>query len=252
VATESVATDAESPAQTRNPVTSPEHLLDNAAWASLNGEHQHFAQGSGQARRYRPDVSPIMAIAPRSDDQVWHDLLALAGTGGQVILASDLPELAPGWQIEFQAAGVQMIGTDALTVDRAEEIVTLGAGDGPEMLSLVGRAQPGPFEARTYEMGTYLGIRRGDTLIAMAGERLHPPGWTEISAVCTDADFRGQGLATALVRAVAQNIRQRGEKPFLHAAQTNLNAIRLYQGLGFEIRREVQFTALRAPGEGAA
>ena len=52
----------------------------------------------------------------------------------------------------------------------------------------------------------------------MAGERLHPPGWTEISAVCTDPAFRGQGLASRLVLAVAAGIRARGETPFLHTA----------------------------------
>ena len=86
----------------------------------------------------------------------------------------------------------------------------LGAADVPEMLDLVERTQPGPFLARTVELGTYLGIRRDGRLVAMAGERLHPPGFTEISAVCTDAAYRGQGLATRLVRAVAAGIRRRG------------------------------------------
>ncbi len=82
----------------------------------------------------------------------------------------------------------------------------------------------------------------------MAGERLHPPGWTEISAVCTDAAHRGQGLATRLVRAVAHGIRQRGETPFMHAAATNTAAIRLYASLGFRLRRTTTFAAARIPG----
>jgi predicted GNAT family acetyltransferase len=123
----------------------------------------------------------------------------------------------------------------------------LGAADAEEMLALVARTQPGPFEPRTHELGTYLGVRRDGALIAMAGERLHPPGYTEISAVCTDAAYRGQGWATVLVRAVAHNIRERGETPFLHVAKTNVNAARLYDALGFELRREVVFTALRSP-----
>ncbi len=101
--------------------------------------------------------------------------------------------------------------------------------------------------ARTVELGTYLGLRRDGKLIAMAGERLHPPGFTEISAVCTDAAFRGQGLATRLVRAVAAGIRRRGETPFMHAAATNTNAIRLYESIGFHIRRRTVFAMLTAP-----
>ena len=113
------------------------------------------------------------------------------------------------------------------------------------MLALVGRTRPGPFLPRTIEMGTYVGLRRGGSLIAMAGERLHPAGWTEISAVCTDAAFRGQGIGTRLVRAVAMGIRDRDERPFLHAAATNETAIRLYLALGFEVRRTVSFLSVR-------
>jgi predicted GNAT family acetyltransferase len=81
----------------------------------------------------------------------------------------------------------------------------------------------------------------------MAGERLHPPGWTEISAVCTDAAWRGQGLASRLVLAVAAGIRARSETPFLHAAASNVNAIRLYEELGFRLRKTTVFSATRVP-----
>ena len=81
----------------------------------------------------------------------------------------------------------------------------------------------------------------------MAGERLRPGGATEISAVCTDAEVRGQGLASRLVLAVAHGIRARGEVPFLHAAAHNEVAIRLYLALGFEVRRSVVFGAVHTP-----
>jgi hypothetical protein len=81
----------------------------------------------------------------------------------------------------------------------------------------------------------------------MAGERLRPPGWTEISAVCTDPGHRGQGLATRLVRAVAAGIRERGDTPFLHASATNTGAIRLYESIGFTLRRRSAFLLVRTP-----
>ncbi len=81
----------------------------------------------------------------------------------------------------------------------------------------------------------------------MAGERLHPPGWTEISAVCTDESVRGQGLASRLVRAVAYGIRERGETPFLHTSAASTGAIRLYEALGFRLRAHPEFLSLQAP-----
>ena len=83
----------------------------------------------------------------------------------------------------------------------------------------------------------------------MAGERLHPPGYTEISAVCTDAAHRGRGLATRLVLAVAAGIRARGEVPFLHTGADNTGAIRLYERLGFRLRARPDFVALTVPSD---
>jgi predicted GNAT family acetyltransferase len=114
-------------------------------------------------------------------------------------------------------------------------------------VELVRATRPGPFLARTVELGGYLGIRREGRLVAMAGERLRPPGWAEISAVCTAADYRGQGLGTRLVLAVAAGIRDRGEIPFMHTAADNVNAIRLYEALGFVHRRTTVFRAARVP-----
>jgi predicted GNAT family acetyltransferase len=109
----------------------------------------------------------------------------------------------------------------------------------------VERTKPGPFLARTIELGSYFGIRRDSVLIAMAGERLRPPGWTEISAVCTDVEYRGKGLASRLMKAVGAGILARSERPLLHAASDNTNAIRLYQDLGFSPRRHISFEVVR-------
>src|SRR6185369_6522417 len=142
-----------------------------------------------------------------------------------------------GWELVAEFPGVQMVDV-SLRAAPHPEAVRLTAADVPEILGLVERTDPGPFRPRTIELGTYLGIRREGALVAMAGERLHPPGWTEISAVCTDPAYRGRGLATTLVRAVAHVIRERGEIPFMHAAADNVHAIGLYQSLGFELRRK--------------
>jgi len=96
-------------------------------------------------------------------------------------------------------------------------------------------------------LGVYLGIRDRGTLIAMAGERLQPDGWIEISGVCTDPAYRGRGLARLLMELVAAGIRQRGQRPFLHVMASNTGAIRLYESMGYSIRRPVDVSAYR-PG----
>lgn len=229
--------------------TTEPHVLDNPAWESLVGPHAHLSEGGDRARRYRSSVSPILGVRDLSDPRTWPELVSLVGPGQDVPLTSLEVELPPGWSTAMAVEGVQMVATDALDDRPDPEAVTLGRGDVDDMLALVARTQPGPFERETYLMGRYLGIRRDGVLVAMAGERLHPPGWTEISAVCTDADVRGQGLASGLVRAVAHSIRSRGERPFLHAAAFNTGAIALYEHLGFELRRTTTFAVVRTPDD---
>lgn len=229
-------------------------VLDNPGWASLTGWHAALAHRQGRAARFLPDVSPFAAIADDVDDTVWADLAELVGVGGTVAvtgapLLDGRVSVPPDWLVMW-GEGVQLVGTQLRTGPDPDAVV-LTREDVPEMLDLVARTQPGPFLPRTHELGTYLGIRRDGALVAMAGERLHPPGWTEISAVCTDASVRGQGLASRLVRAVGHGVRARGETPFLHAAADNVDAIRLYLSLGFTLRRRTAFVVVTVPQGGA-
>ncbi|MET8002067.1 GNAT family N-acetyltransferase [Nonomuraea glycinis] len=222
------------------------HPLDNPALAALTGPHAHLAERRGEVVRYPLDVAPFVALPAEPSAAVWDDVAALAGPGAVVPLAGVTVPLPDGWEVAATVAGVQLSGENVAGRPDAEA-VPLTAADVPEMLDLVGRTQPGPFLPRTIELGGYLGIRREGALVAMAGRRLRPPGWTEISAVCTDEAFRGRGLATRLVLAVAAGIRARGETPFMHAAASNTGAIRLYESLGFRLRRTATFLAVRVP-----
>ncbi|AWT41474.1 MULTISPECIES: GNAT family N-acetyltransferase [Streptomyces] len=228
------------------------HVLDNPALASLTGPHARFAERRGRVLRYPVDVSPWLALPDEPDADDWADLAALAGPGAEVPLPGYRGPVPANWEVTQRIDGVQFVD-DGLAAAPDPEAVRLGPADVPEMTDLVARTRPGPFLPRTIELGTYLGIRREGRLVAMAGERLHPPGWTEISAVCTDPAARGQGLATRLILAVAHGIRERGETPFLHTSAANRDAIRLYESLGFRLRRRTAFLAARAPervGEG--
>ena len=217
-------------------------LLDNAVWHALTTRQQGFAEVTGAARRYHPDVS-VFAAMEEPDDDAWRDLAELVGPGGfAVLFRAELPRPPGGWTRAGRGVGHQMVLGELASVD-APDARRLGPDDAGEMLALVELTRPGPFCVRTLELGTYYGVFDGSALVAMAGERLSLPGYTEISAVCTHPDHRGRGLAAGLTALVARGIEARGDPAFLHHAAENEPARRIYESLGFEFRREVGFAA---------
>ena len=220
-------------------------MLNNPVWAALTGPQACFAEAAGNAARYLPDIAPFAALSDPADPAAWRDLAQI--TDHAVLTGSSITPLA-GWETDRVTRGVQMIGQSMSGVEDPEAVL-LTERDVPEMLDLVARAEPGPFLKRTIDLGRFLGIRDADgRLIAMAGERFRLPGWTEVSAVCTDPQWRGKGLGARLTLAVAAGILARGELPFLHAVHDNDDAIRLYGRLGFTHSADVVFVSYRLTG----
>ncbi|KXP01482.1 GNAT family N-acetyltransferase [Tsukamurella pseudospumae] len=223
------------------------HVLDDPVRASLRGAHARFRLGDGAVVRYRPDVARFVGHPVRPNPEEFDALARLAVPGIPLSLRGVREPLPAGWRVVGEVPLVQYDGA-ALATAPDDDAEVLGPRNADEILDLVARTRPGPFERRTVELGLYLGLRdeRG-RLIAAAGERLHPPGWTEISAVCTDPAHRGRGLATRLVRAVGHHIRQRGDTPFLHTSAENTSARALYEGLGFELRAAIPLLLVHPP-----
>jgi ribosomal protein S18 acetylase RimI-like enzyme len=221
-------------------------VLDNPVYASLGGTHARFAEVRGRVRRYSPDVAPFLGMPAAPSAQDWRDAAELIGQGSYVAVPQRADQIPDGWRALDTFDLVQMIGEQVTGADCAEALA-LGAADVPEMLELVAETEPGPFLARTIELGDYLGIRRDGALVAMAGERFHPPGWAEISAVCTKPTHRGSGLASGLMAALIARIERRSERPFLHVLASNSTAIRLYEDLGFAVRQRLTIT-VATPG----
>ncbi|MFJ5925831.1 GNAT family N-acetyltransferase [Kitasatospora sp. NPDC092948] len=224
-------------------------VLDDPVASSLAGRHAHLARHHGRASSYHPEVAGISTLNAHTDPGSWDDLLELLGADAFALLFH-CPALPPDhWVPEFTLPGYQLIHTGPLPAlpRTTAQVVELGPADVPEMLALVERTRPGPFHVRTRELGTYLGIRENGALVAMAGERLKPPGWTEVSAVCTAPEARGRGHAATLITTLVHQITARGERPFLHSAADNTTAMALYQRLGFTIRTEVTFRGFRTP-----
>jgi ribosomal protein S18 acetylase RimI-like enzyme len=230
------------------PGATDDHGLDQAVWRSLTGRQRHLGVATARSAAYHRDVSPFAAFASAPAERDWAELATLVGADREVAFTPD--ELVPpdGWVVEEVGYGYQMTGEHVASTQAAltETVRDLGADDVDDIFALFEVARPGPFEQRTIAFGDYRGIRHDGVLVAMAGTRMRFDGWTEISALATHPEFRGRGFGAYLLLDVAARIRSRGEQPFLHVAAEN-PAIRLYEKLGFRIRRETRFTFVRSP-----
>jgi predicted GNAT family acetyltransferase len=224
------------------------HSLDNLIWHSLSTNHARFAESNGLAIRYQTEIAPLAAVQEQSP-AAYQALADLLGPEDVAVLFLDTPPQVPdGWRFIMNTMLEQMVCENPLPVlDHADVIQDLHAEDIPRMIALARLTEPGPFRQRTIELGGYRGIRNGDHLVAMTGQRTNPPGFIEVSAVCTHPDYRGRGYANALVSRVASAILEYGETPFLGVRQDNTAAIRVYEKLGFRIRRSLYLVVVKRP-----
>lgn len=224
------------------------HVLDDPAWGALTGPHSTLALGDDRARRYPAEMSPFASVADRDNAADWSRLAALAGRGATLgLFADSAPE---GWErvagydcYQYVHEGAALPSAPELGGDA--RLVPLGEADIPEAMDLVERTKPGPFLPRTIDFGGYHGVRVGDRLAAMAGQRMRPEGWCEVSAVCSDPEWRGRGFAVQAMLAVMRGIGERGERPFLHVETVNERAIAVYERLGFTRRTRLNVLVAR-------
>lgn len=224
------------------------HVLDNAAWWALHQSQAGFGETRQLAARYTPAISPIGAVREPTQ-QAFEALAQLCGRE-PVALISELATLPlPPSVRTLRHVGLHQMVCETAAPPVAVDAIKLGPRDAEDVLALVALTEPGPFARRTLELGTYLGIRNAGRLHAMTGERLKPPGWTEVSGVCTHPDGRGRGYALALVTAVTNAIIARGQAAFLHVAigsPSEKSALRVYERVGFRTRRQLHLHVLVA------
>ena len=175
---------------------------------------------------------------------------AIVGPGGHALFSGH-PDHPENWTVERQFQIRQLVLDhpldDRLLTAVRDPVRLLGPADASAMAVLAEMTKPGPWCARTPELGNFFGIDDAHGLAAMAGERLQFQTAVEISGVCTDERARGSGYAAALVVTVATQIQARGTLPFLHVREANTDAIRLYERLGFRVRTVKDVALLRAP-----
>ena len=226
-------------------VPNSSHPLDHPIWTALTTSQRGLAEVDARARRYPTKVTPF-ADMPDLSAENFAALAALMSPADIAVLFTPEAVKVPAeFKVVLADTGEQMIGTPIETPANGVEIVTLGVDDVPDMIELTALTRPGPFTARTHELGTFLGIRIDGQLVAMAGERMKPAQYTEMTAVCVHPSHRGRGYGQMLLGAVSRQIVARGEIPFLHVFTSNHSAIALYRRQGMEIRRRLHVTVLK-------
>ncbi len=226
-------------ATTMNTYPNTYPAIKNTVWHAATTRQQHLAYGDGAARRYYPEVCPLVGLRDQSFEAIA-GLTALVAPGERVWLFEEPPALDPAqWRESRRIPGFQMMlhetaAGDATSRDGDIPSVLLDTvKDAAAMNALKAIAFPGFFGMRTPEMGRYRGIHIDGELVAMAGERLAVPGYREVSAVCTHPAHLGRGYAQRLTREVSAAILADGDVPFLHVAGANARALAVYERLGY-------------------
>ena len=224
-----------------------EDPLSRPVWSMLSGQQADLALECGCALRIDPRYGPFAAARDRSD-AAQADLTEIVRSSPHDIWLVE-PEQWPapsGTKIVRTASLVQMVAEEEGTSSAPEpHILPLIDADVPEMTEIALATEPGPWGELTHKYGQFFGIRDGDRLAAMAGERMRPaPGYAEVSGVCTWPEYRGQGMARRLIAHVMHAQRARGETPFLHSYAGNAAAIGLYESLGFRMVGNMVVTVL--------
>ncbi|MDE2155509.1 MAG: GNAT family N-acetyltransferase [Xanthomonadaceae bacterium] len=222
--------------------------LDNPFWSSLRSRHRALAQCIGDAARYPAHYAPFLGVANAQAD-VAGAIAALLEPGEAVYLLGVAPKLPDGWVLQAHGELAQMVCTAAIPSIDGPPVIELSEPHRADVLALTALVYPHYFRPRTMELGRYFGIYRDGRLAAMIGERLGTDACQEISAVCTHPDFLGRGYARRLVAQLSNDNLARGRLPFLHVSRQNRRASRLYEQLGYRLRRDIGFWSLgRAPG----
>ena len=220
------------------------HVLNNPAFNALTTGNKSLNLGNEQIKFFGNQVAPFIGFDVNAE-QGFQELYELLPHDGPAIYISPAAIAIPKeWDVLNLVMCHQMIYEgDHSPVNQTLQPLTYK--DVPQMMALTQLTNPGPFLKNTIDFGHYEGIFEGDKLIAMAGQRLNPLPYAEISAVCTHPDHLGKGYAKQLLLSQANRIKNEGNIPFLHVRQDNIRAIKVYESMGFTIHQQLHFYVLR-------
>lgn len=218
-----------------------EKKLDNPVWFSLQETHQDFALIYNDIRFYDPIYCPfgagLQTANKISDSMKQYGKLC----DDFYVVGGDTPQIPESLRIKNELICQQMVLYQGIEIDIVEEIIPLKSQHYPDLVGLVNLVQPGYFKENTPRLGNYYGIFKDGVLAAVTGERMNMKSYTEISAVVTHPLHTRNGYAKQLIAHASQEIFKRNKTPFLHVADSNRSAIKLYERLGFVHRRNMHF-----------
>lgn len=222
------------------------HILDNPAWNALSTGNKTLAQGNDTAKYFPKEISPFVGIPEVSAENFSALYDSIPFESYFIFIAPHDIVIPERWTIVQYLKCLQMVFEGEVPANISDDgLVPLTGQHVPQMLELTQLTNPGPFIDRTIEFGHYQGVFDGDKLVAMAGQRLNPTPYAEISAVCTHPDYLGRGYAGKLLLNQVKRIKEASEIPFLHVKAENERAIKVYEKLGFVTRKEMSFYVLR-------
>lgn len=215
------------------------YKLDNPAWYALTERHQQFSIGTGEVKKYQRYVAPWLAYNS-NDSFVLKKINEFVEQEESCYIFNVLPQLPANYIHEATVHCLQMICEQPIE-EKAEaaEMRRVEDSDADELEALINLVQPGYYSPGTKLMGEYFGIWQEGKLVAAAGERICLAEFTEVSGVVTHPDYTGRKYAQHLVIKVVNKNFNNGLIPYLHVAESNARAIRLYEYLGFTVRRKI-------------
>lgn len=216
-----------------------EYKLDNPVWNSLSEIHENFCFDYNGVKFYNPEYCPFGGFTILNETvKAADDYAALSEN---FFIVGEKPKISSSLKISKELVCLQMIIYTKIQLILDNEIIKLTKVHTNELLDLVNLVQPGYFKQKTMDLGDYYGIFIDQKLVAVAGERMKMNDFSEVSAIITHPDYTGKGYAKQLTAFVVNKIFEENKTPFLHVVESNIGAVKLYEKLGFVIRRKMSF-----------
>ncbi|WP_454803060.1 GNAT family N-acetyltransferase [Mucilaginibacter phyllosphaerae] len=216
-----------------------EHVLDNPIYNALLSGSKHLAVTGNDVSFFKRDTAPFAATANNSATELAALEELITESGAYVFFSPQEIKFPTHWQLLRRFDMLQMVYEGLVLDENQPKVINLDDSHVPQMMALTELTKPGPFLPRTVDFTNYTGIFDEDELVAMAGHRMQPSPYTEISAVCTHPGHLGKGYAGIILRAQIKRIIHAGNIPFLHVLADNYSAISVYERIGFKTRRPI-------------